>query len=90
MTIDNQRGLIAARHALINLGFCGPGEHGEGDPEVNAIDRALSLIAAERERCALLCEKQRSSKNDIVAPLTNAAYDEACRDCAAAIRDCAD
>ena len=42
-------------------------------------------VKAERERCAKICEAQRSSERPIVAPLTNAAYDEACRDCAAAI-----
>ena len=39
----------------------------------------------ERKRCAKICEDMRESKRPFVMPLTNAAYDEACRDCAAAI-----
>jgi hypothetical protein len=33
--------LRATRDVLINLGFCGPGNHGAGDPEIKAIDDAL-------------------------------------------------
>ena len=81
MLTETENGLRAARQALINLDFC------DADPEVVAIDGALGAIAAERERCAVICEEMRGSIGKIVAPLTNAAYDEACRDCAAAIRE---
>lgn len=33
--------LTSARNALIGAGFVGPGPHGTGDPEINAIDAAL-------------------------------------------------
>lgn len=35
--------LQKARCALIEAGYCGHGEHGPGDPEVNAIDRAVGM-----------------------------------------------
>lgn len=34
--------LTAARAALIEAGYCGPGDHGTGDDEVLAIDRAFN------------------------------------------------
>src|ERR1700680_1727911 len=54
-------------------------------------DRIITLPATPGwargvEEAARLVEEPRSSKAPIVQPLTNAAYDEACRDCAAAIR----
>lgn len=41
----------------------------------------------EREAAIQACEDQRGSKANIVAPLTNAAYDEGCRDCVSALRE---
>lgn len=34
--------LRKAKAALIDVGYCGLGDHGAGDPEVNAIDKALA------------------------------------------------
>lgn len=42
---DNERmraALTESRTALTKCGFCGPGKHGVGDPEINRIDEALS------------------------------------------------
>ena len=51
-----------------------------------AIDKALRTAVAEAyEDAAVACE-QNASASKIVAPLTNAAYDEGCRDCAEIIR----
>lgn len=48
-TLDElESGLTTARQTLINLEFCGPGEHGKGDPEVVAIDAALRHIRSQR------------------------------------------
>lgn len=44
---DLKEGLSTARHALINLGFCGPNKDGDGDPEVVAIDAALRAFDDE-------------------------------------------
>ena len=33
--------LKAIRIVLINMGFCGPGKWGKGDPEIKTIDDAL-------------------------------------------------
>lgn len=35
------KAITAARVALVSAGFVGPGDHGPGDPEINAIDAAL-------------------------------------------------
>lgn len=41
--IDN---LYKVRAALLDGGFCGPGDHGPGDDEVNALDTVLEAYAA--------------------------------------------
>lgn len=41
---NNKTSLAEARRALINLDFCGPGEHGDGDPEIAAIDAAENFV----------------------------------------------
>jgi hypothetical protein len=51
------------------------------------LDCLSSSVETTIETAALSCEVQRDSNQNIVMPLTNAAYDEACRDCAAAIRN---
>lgn len=68
------------------------------DDYLNVLDEQIEFIenfpsasspgqeGAIIERCAIACEEQRGSEAIIAAPLTNAAYDEACRDCAGAIR----
>lgn len=39
--------LSQARAALVRCGFVGPGQHGSGDPEINAIDTALARCAPQ-------------------------------------------
>lgn len=41
--IEYRTALRAARAGLVEAGYSGPGEHGPGDPEVNAIDRAINI-----------------------------------------------
>ena len=56
------------------------------DQIVTAHASALRTAVAEAyEDAAVACE-ENASASKIVAPLTNAAYDEGCRDCAEIIR----
>ena len=45
---DIEKGLEAARRALIDVGYCCAGTNGTGDPEINAIDIMLAKIRTER------------------------------------------
>jgi hypothetical protein len=42
-----EKGLQAARLALINHGYCAHGADGSGDIEINAIDAALTAMAGQ-------------------------------------------
>ena len=39
--------LYKARAALLDSGYCGPGDHGLGDDEVNAIDAVLEAYTLD-------------------------------------------
>lgn len=51
MNPEIRAALTGARAALVNSGFVGPGPHGSGDPEINAIDAALAA-SDDAERIA--------------------------------------
>jgi hypothetical protein len=50
---DLEDGLVAAKKALIDCGFCGAGEHGAGDPEINSIDRVIGALRSGRRTATL-------------------------------------
>ena len=50
---NNKTSLAEARRALINLDFCGPGEHGDGDPEIAALSDAAEKLRKPRAGISL-------------------------------------